>query len=224
VQRLPLFPLGTVLLPGAVLPLHVFEERYRSLVQTLLAGGEGAVPEFGVVAIRAGREVGPQGARALHGTGCSARLRRVTPHPDGRYDVVATGTWRFRLAALDATAGTPYLTGLVEPLPERDGDAEQVGALAASVRASYAAYLERVGGRPELAPDPDRAAGPAELSWSVAAAMVLDLPDRQALLERPDTVRRLAAELALLRRERALLAAIPSLPAVGMARSGWSAN
>ena len=70
--RLPLFPLSTVLVPGLVLPLHVFEPRYRILVQALLELPEGAERRFGVVAIRSGREVGdgrrPRPVRhGLHG-------------------------------------------------------------------------------------------------------------------------------------------------------------
>ena len=65
-RLLPLFPLPLVLLPGVVLPLHVFEPRYRVLVQALLELPDEAERRFGVVAIRAGREVGADGVRALH--------------------------------------------------------------------------------------------------------------------------------------------------------------
>ena len=97
-DRLPLFPLGLVLLPGLLLPLHVFEERYRTLVGQLLD-----LPEeqrrFGVVAIREGREVGADGVTALHEVGCVAQVRRIEPHEDGRFDIVTTGATRFRLLA-----------------------------------------------------------------------------------------------------------------------------
>ena len=68
--RLPLFPLGTVLFPGLLLPLHIFEERYRQLVRDLLVGPHES-RAFGVVAIREGREVGADGIRALHGSAAS---------------------------------------------------------------------------------------------------------------------------------------------------------
>jgi Lon protease-like protein len=70
--RLPLFPLGTVLFPGVLLPLHVFEERYRSMVRDLL-DAPAEERRFGVVAIREGREVGADGIRALHAVGCGIR-------------------------------------------------------------------------------------------------------------------------------------------------------
>ncbi len=120
--RQPLFPLGSVLVPGLVLPLHVFEPRYRVLVQALMELPEGAERQFGVIAIRAGREVGADGVRALHGIGCTAELREVTPYADGRFDLVTVGEERFRLVGLDDGAGTPYHTGFVEFMAERDGD------------------------------------------------------------------------------------------------------
>ena len=72
---LPLFPLGAVLYPGMLLPLHIFEERYRQLVRDLLDGAEPR--RFGVIAIRKGRETGIDGVHSLYEIGCTATLRRV---------------------------------------------------------------------------------------------------------------------------------------------------
>jgi Lon protease-like protein len=216
--RLPLFPLNAVLVPGLVLPLHVFEPRYRVLVQALLELPEGAERRFGVVAIRSGREVGADGARALHAVGCTAELREVTPYSDGRYDLVTVGETRFRLAGLDDGAGTPYDTGFVDFLPEQDGDGD-VEALTNRVIAGFAAYRERLG--VEVTELPDQ---PQVVSYLVAAAVVLDLPERQGLLEQPTTADRLRAELELLRRETALVGAFRALPAVDLARESGSAN
>ena len=72
---LPLFPLGTVLFPGMLLPLNIFEERYRQLVRDLRAGP--GPQRFGVIAIRKGRETGADGVSALYGTGCVAAVRRA---------------------------------------------------------------------------------------------------------------------------------------------------
>ncbi len=212
--RLPLFPLGTVLFPGMLLPLHVFEERYRQLVRDLLvAPHESRV--FGVVAIREGREVGSDGVRALHGVGCVARLRRVEPYDDGRFDVVTSGSQRFRLVALDESR--PYLRGEVELLGEPDG--RRAADLASRVAAVYAVYRKALGAAEEESADDARA-----LSYSVAAGAVLDLTVRQRLLEVPDTTSRLAAELVLLRRETTLLSVLPSLPAVELTRVPASPN
>src|SRR5712671_54089 len=106
-ETLPLFPLGTVLYPGLLLPLHIFEDRYRQLVRDLLAGREPR--QFGVIAIRKGRETGIDGVSALYEIGCTATLRRVMEHPDGRFELVTAGAQRFRLASLDHSR--PYLQG-----------------------------------------------------------------------------------------------------------------
>ena len=74
-ETLPLFPLGAVLYPGMLLPLHIFEERYRQLVRDLLAGSDPR--RFGVIAIRKGRETGIDGVHSLYEVGCVATLRRV---------------------------------------------------------------------------------------------------------------------------------------------------
>jgi Lon protease-like protein len=216
--RLPLFPLSSVLVPGLVLPLHVFEPRYRILVQALLELPEGAERRFGVVAIRAGREVGADGARALYAMGCTAELREVTPYPDGRFDLVTVGETRFRLLGLDEGAGTPYHTGFVDFVEEKDGEGD-VAALTRRVTQRFADYRERLG--VEVTELPDQ---PQVVSYLVAAAVVLDLPERQGLLEQLTTADRLRAELELLRRECALVSAFRSLPAVDLTRETGSAN
>ena len=221
-RRLPLFPLGTVLFPGLVLPLHVFEERYRVLVRELLA-----LPEeerrFGVVAIREGREVGADGVSALYEVGCVAQVRRVEPYEDGRFDLVTTGADRFRLTGLDEQG--PYLVGEVELLDDGLGDAPEAPLLDAAVRAAFADYLgalsEASGDLVELPELPD---DPLVLGHLVAASTALDLDERQGLLALPDGTARLRAELALLRREATLLRHLSAAPAPEMARGPISLN
>jgi len=89
-MRLPMFPLGSVLLPGMVLPLHVFEDRYRQLVSDVLAADE---PIFGVTLIERGSEVGGGDVRAR--IGCVARVIEAAETPDGRWAIVSVGTERF---------------------------------------------------------------------------------------------------------------------------------
>src|SRR5450631_4583716 len=137
-QTLPLFPLGTVLYPGLLLPLHIFEERYRQLVHDLLDGPEPR--RFGVVAIRKGRETGMEGVSSLYEVGCTATLRETEEHDDGRFDLITVGTQRFRLESLDESR--PYLQGAVEFLPEDDGDSAAAGPAASLVAASFHGYLE----------------------------------------------------------------------------------
>ena len=220
--RLPLFPLGTVLFPGLVLPLHVFEERYRVLVRELLE-----LPEpqrrFGVVAIRQGREIGADGISALHEIGCVARVRRVETYEDGRYDLVTTGSDRFRLDSVER--GGPYLTGRVEWLPDDMGDGQEAALLDRAVRAAFLDYLAALSEAKGTAIEsPDLPDSSLVLGYLVAASVLVDLADRQALLAQPDGTARLRAELALLRRETTLLRALTATPAPELARGPISLN
>jgi len=221
-DRLPLFPLGLVLLPGLLLPLHVFEERYRVLVRELLE-----LPEpqrrFGVIAIREGREVGADGVTALHEVGCVAQLRRVEPHEDGRFDLVTTGAERFRLTGLDS--GGPYLTGLVEYLPDDMGPADEAPLLDRAVRAAFADYLAALGrANGDEIEMPELPESSLVLSYLVAASVLLDLDDRQALLAEPDGASRLRAELTVLRREGTLLKVLTAAPSPDLARGPINLN
>ncbi|WP_328295709.1 LON peptidase substrate-binding domain-containing protein [Kineococcus sp. NBC_00420] len=213
-QRLPLFPLGSVLFPGLVLPLNVFEPRYRLLVQDLVAGAEDedAVRGFGVVAIKAGHEVGEGNAQALHEVGCVALLREVTETEDGRYELVTVGASRFKVVGIDESAGTPYLTGLVEPFgdddTEDDEDEGGLQLLSAAVARRFEEYREVLDIGGAEAPE-----DPRVMSYLVAAAMVLSLDQRQALLEAPDTATRLRTELAVLKQEIALVETFGAVPA-----------
>src|SRR6202012_3733922 len=108
--RLPLFPLGTVLFPGMLLPLHIFEDRYKELIQDLLDGPEPR--RFGVIAIKKGRETGVEGVSSLYEVGCTATVREAEENAEGGFDVVTVGGQRFRLEALDDSK--PYFQGDVE--------------------------------------------------------------------------------------------------------------
>jgi uncharacterized protein len=242
-EMLPLFPLGTVLYPGLLLPLHIFEERYRQLVRDLLADGEG--PRFGVVAIREGRETGVSGVSALYPVGCTAVLRQVQKYPDGRYDIVTVGVQRFRLLAVDESQ--PYLRGEVELLPEEAGDPAEAQLAARAVRPAFSDYLRALAslaqhdpqqaggadagaaghGEPEETggvASPDLPDAPVALSYVIAALMVVDLPDKQALLAEPDAVGRLAAERAMLAKETGMLRSLTSAPAPELRYSPYSNN
>jgi uncharacterized protein len=220
-ETLPLFPLGTVLFPGLLLPLHIFEERYRQLIRDLQAGPEPR--RFGVIAIRQGRETGVDGIQALHEVGCTATLRQVKELEDGRYDIVTVGTHRFRLAGLDDAK--PYLRGQVDMLTEVSGAADAAAQAARVVRDLFRTYLSALAERgvtqisaPELPDDP------VTLSYLVAASMIIDLSDRQALLAGPDARHRLAAERALLSRELTMLRTLTATPAPDLRNSPYSAN
>jgi len=218
---MPLFPLGTVLFPGLVLPLHIFEERYRQLVGDLLDGPEPR--EFGVIAIRKGRETGVDGVSALHEIGCTARLRQVMRHDDGRFEVVTVGTQRFRLLALDHSR--PYLQGEAELLAEETGDEAAAALAVPPVRRAFREYLDALAsqGAAQISV-PDLPDEPVLLSYLVAASMIVDLSDRQVLLAEPDAAGRLAAERTLLARETRILRTLTSAPATDLRSSPYNPN
>ncbi|MFI9200832.1 LON peptidase substrate-binding domain-containing protein [Streptomyces sp. NPDC053048] len=241
--RLPIFPLNSVLFPGLVLPLNVFEQRYRTMMRALAQLPEDAPRRFGVVAIRDGHEVapsapglpdearpepgpatgfGPDPMKAFHTVGCVADAATIRERQNGTYEVLATGTTRFRLLSVD-TSG-PYLTGEVEEIEERQGD--EAGALASGVVRAFRAYQKRLAGASEasLAGRAELPGEPRVLSYLVAAAAVLDTPAKQRLLQAPDTASRLSEELRLLRAETAVIGKLPSLPAVDLTRRPTSPN
>ena len=125
---IPLFPLGTPLFPGVVLPLQVFEPRYRRLVRDLLERPEGSTRRFGVVAIRQGWEVEDVApAEALYDVGCTATLQTVRPQPDGGFRIITVGGDRFRLLDLLVGEEPPYLQAEVEWLAEEEAAEEAAG-------------------------------------------------------------------------------------------------
>jgi Lon protease-like protein len=136
-MEIPLFPLHTVLCPGIVLPLHIFEDRYRALTRHCLDTGA----PFGVVLIRDGREVGTDRSLALAGVGALVEIREAGRYPDGRYDLLAAATGRFAIDTVDQ-AREPYLVADVTPLEDEVGDEARAERLAASAIRRFVRYLE----------------------------------------------------------------------------------
>lgn len=217
---LPLFALSTVLFPGLVLPLHVFEERYRALVRTVVNVPAGTTQEFGVVALERGWEVDEPAPSAmlasrpwaqsvsLYPVGCTAEVREVTEHPDGRYDLVTVGRNRFEIVRM-LPDETPYPRAEIRYLPEpaaADGEADR---LAPGVLAAFRTYLRLIRTEEVSEQLPD---DPTVLSHLIAATAALTLADRQRLLAAPDTPARLRAELRLLHREAGLLRQVRAVP------------
>jgi uncharacterized protein len=207
---LPLFPLGSPLLPGARLPLQLFEHRYLVLARTL-AEREDGDRRFGVTLIRKGHEVGPGAVQDLHGIGCEARVDAMALAEGANGTVVhlvATGARRFSLDGIDESAGTPFTTAQVTWLPDRPvGDDPEVTALAERALRAHTAYLTGLGAEVEPIEAPLSA-----VAYRVAERMALDPADRQRVLEGVDAATRLRTVLALLRREAAIVGRFGALP------------
>ncbi len=192
--RLRLFPLNTVLFPGAVLNLHVFEERYRRLIAECLDAGEA----FGVVLIRDGREAGDPDVMP-HEVGTTAEISQVTPLPAGRYHISTTGRRRFRIDRI--VDREPYLTAEVEFIDDDADDADARAAdLAHRVLNEFREYSQLLVAFSGKANDVEVPHDPVDASYAVGDALQVADALKQRLLELRTTEARLAAELGFLRR------------------------
>jgi Lon protease-like protein len=160
-QRFPLFPLDLVLLPSEVVPLHIFEERYKLMIGECLDSNG----EFGIIWLS---------GDGLREVGCTARITQVMDRfEDGRVNILVTGSVRFRLER--RIDDMPYPAGDVELF---DGAEEGDGALLAEARERYADLVERV---TDERPEPDAL---AELdAFGMAATIEFESGPKQALLE-----------------------------------------
>jgi uncharacterized protein len=199
VIELPLFPLQTVLFPGQMLPLNIFEQRYRLMIRRCLAEDS----PFGVVLIRKGKEVGD--TAEPHSVGTLTRIIESSHEPDGTMKIIGVGLERFRIRQL--LHDQPYLRGEVEsfPMPEPDNPAV-VSQLSDSVRAKVARYIqliaEAAGLKIEVSEVPETA---QQVGYLAAVAMQIDNKEKQALLSSPTLHDILASDAALLNRENSLL-------------------
>jgi len=206
-MRIALFPLHAVLFPGARLPLHVFEPRYRTMMASLLPSD----PRFGVVAISAGTEVGAPAA--THEVGTVAVVERMRQLEDGRFELLVRGDRRFRI--VERLPDDPYPQAdvtILEDEPGEDVDVALAAAHAAFTR--YSSSLSAMGG-PTDVPDADDA---VEASFALADALLVDLPLRQRLLACESAALRLQLAGAIARREATLLGMIGPSAGVPLGR------
>jgi uncharacterized protein len=191
---LNLFPLNTVLLPGAMLQLHVFEDRYKEMMAQCISS---SLP-FGVLLDRKGHEVGDDLDPVDVGT--VAVIRQVTKLPAGRLFVIAQGTRRFRIDRVVGT--TPFWRAEISFLEELDGPADSAGRLRETATLRFKDYLEAL-----LAPsgneleDVELPSDAAASSYIIADALQVETGVKQKLLEATSAAERLRTELALLDQE-----------------------
>ena len=195
-RDLPIFPLPVVLFPGVPQALHIFEPRYRRMLYDCLAADR----RFGIAYVAAGPE-DPDPEPATGQVGCVAHIHSADQLPDGRSNIVTVGERRFVIEAW-LEADQPYRVARVREFTDADEDATEIAPLAAATRQAFDRLLAALGvladgpaERPELPPDPER------MSFRVAAALDLDPPVKQSLLET-------RSALARLRRLGPLLAAL----------------
>ncbi len=180
-DRLPLFPLGLVLLPGEPVPLHIFEPRYKEMVRLCIDGDR----PFGIVYASESR---------LAGVGCTARIERVAArYEDGRLDIIAVGESRFVVDEIHRDL--EFLSADVHPVEDED-PADDARARRTAI-ARHLKLLEMAGEDP----DPQQYEDDLPVSYVIGRNAGLDLDDKQALLEMPreaDRIRYLARHLGKL--------------------------
>lgn len=198
--ELPLFPLRTVLFPGAPLRLHIFEDRYKRMINTCLENNQ----PFGVVLIRRGVEaLGP--LAEPFPIGCTAKINQVQKLEGGRMNILAIGQERFRIVSLDK-ASLPYLMGSVETIPLNVEDLATLQEEGGFLRRLVDRYLQLTSetgsapfGKEEL---PE---GPVPLAYYAAAFLQIPPVQKQQLLSIHDGLELLDEVHKLYRREIALL-------------------
>ncbi|MBI2913346.1 MAG: LON peptidase substrate-binding domain-containing protein [Chloroflexi bacterium] len=190
-MELPLFPLNAVLFPGATLPLHIFEERYKQMIGRCL---EERSP-FGVLLIRKGNEMGEPAEPFAVGT--TAHIARVQRLDEGRLNLICLGGRRFRVRKVVSEA--PYLVGEVETLasdrdanPETEDLADTAAALFAEYYRLYLALANQWARTMGMPRDPD------ELADFIASRLSVSLWTKQQLLEELSARQRLETEIDIL--------------------------
>ena len=201
-QKLPIFPLHTVLFPGTPIQLHIFEERYIQMVQDCLESDG----HFAVALIEKGREaLGPL-ARPFE-LGCSAVIREIEPLDDGRMLVVAQGVERVRIGEIISTQ--PYMTASVEVQPVHGVQDPRIDAASAGLFPLIQRYLELVAAEAagELSSFqlPDE---PTALAYLSGSLMQIPLAEKQSLLALESAGELISTTKQTLRREIALQCAM----------------
>ncbi len=192
-----MFPLGTVLVPGMTLPLHVFEPRYRALAQRCVDEG---VP-FGVTLIARGFEVG--GGEMRHDLGCLAEIDHAVRSEDGRWGLLCTGTERFDVVQwLEDTDPVPVVHADEDRSPF-DVLAERVGALSVLLRRTLAAGSEV--GMQVASATVEISDDPVEATWNICELAPIGDHDRFEVLGVDDPIERVETLTRLLAGARELI-------------------
>ncbi len=191
--ELPMFPLNLVLFPGMVLPLHIFEPRYRQMVTECQQENR----PFGVVLVR------PESKFMYEETypiGTTAEIHEMDELKDGRFNLMARGVQRFRI--LSQHRKKPYLSALVEPFEDISEPTYMLTSCARQAEDLFRTYLSillEAAGRKTM--QVDLPTIPAELSYFIASVLDAENEQKQQLLENPSTLQRLQEEITFLHRE-----------------------
>ncbi len=198
---LPIFPLNTVLFPGMPLKLHIFEERYKLMINRCYQNGQ----PFGVALIKAGQEVGGRAEPFL--VGCTATITELEPLPGGRMNIVAVGESRF--VAHNFRYDQPYLVAEVDTLSLSNTDSKKLGPTSRSLRPWVQHYLQTLADASETQFDiqqlPD---DPLQLAYLASFLLNVPIEQKQDLLNIEDADQLVTNLRTIYRREVTLLNAM----------------
>jgi uncharacterized protein len=190
-EELPLFPLNTVLFPHASLQLHVFEDRYRQMVNMCLEFDR----PFGIVLIRTGSEIDTHVDPYMVGT--AVRIMQVHTYDDGRMDIQVQGERRFRIRTLDESQ--QYMVGRVEPVVEHDiEETPRADALLVKAREDFEILVQRLFARQQFTVQVVFPTDPVALSFTIANLLPMENLEKQRMLETTDTLERVEDLLPIL--------------------------
>ena len=186
IEKLAIFPLATVLFPGAILPLHIFEERYKTLMRYAIENGG----VFGL-SYRNDAFIGRETTPEVGSIGCIAKINAVVPLEEGKMNVISTGMVRYKVAAILQT--TPYLVARVEPLGDDLEPGADLNQIFNDMVDVCKQFLEAAQTLNEVnAPiSQDLPEDPEDFSLLVSSALPIDNDAKQALLEMTSTRLRL---------------------------------
>ncbi len=193
--EIPLFPLNTVLFPGMILPLRIFEERYKLMLKQCIA----ETKPFGVVLLKSGRAEGAFNGQ-IYNIGTTAQITQVNPMADETYNVLTLGMKRFRL--IEAYQTHPYLTAIVEDYPLTNGNTPE--AISGSLRLLHLIekYLDSFRKLGKLPFRIDQVpTDPITLAFLTAIMLPVSNDDKQSLLSVVDIPELLREEFQLMRYE-----------------------
>ena len=200
--QLPLFPLNTVLFPGIPIVLHIFEERYKAMINQCVSERK----PFGVVLIEDG--VAEYGPANPYQVGCTADIVQVERLDDGRMNIVAIGQNRFRI--LNTDNEKPYLQGTVEDTPiNEDKSAATLSRLASELRTHLESYVEALHRLSDIQVNWDQLPDePVELAYLAAYVLQVPSEQKQEMLTQNEASKLLRSLIASFRTEVSLISNI----------------
>jgi Lon protease-like protein len=205
-SRIPLFPLNVVLFPGMMLPLHIFEERYKLMVQECLAGER----LFGVILAKNRRAQAPHVSELnlndIYNVGTTAHIRAVENLDDGRMNLITVGQDRFIIQNFFSSEDD-FLIGRVDPLEMGEDNPIRIENMAQKLRPLVKQYIEHLGNASgEDLSETVLPTDPTDLAFLAGAAMQGPLPDKQRLLASGTQTELMANATKVLDREEQILA------------------